>query len=211
MQGLIGKKIGMTQLFDEVGNVISVSVIEAGPCTVAQIKTAAKEGYNALQVGFGKAKHLNRPQKGHLKELNASHLREFEVEKPEDYKVGQEIKTDIFTPGDEVEVSGISIGKGFAGTVKRHHHHRGPMSHGSKSHRIPGSIGAGTTPGRVFKGRGMPGRMGNAMVTVKGLKVVRIDAEKNLVLLRGAVPGKPGSILVIRKIKSTKEKGRAKA
>lgn len=211
MNGLIGKKIGMTQLFDEVGNVIPVSVIEAGPCTVAQIKTAAKEGYNALQVGFGKAKHLNRPQKGHLKELSACHLREFKVDKPEDYKVGQEIKTDVFTPGDEVEVSGISIGKGFAGTVKRHHHHRGPMAHGSKSHRIPGSIGAGTTPGRVFKGRGMPGHMGHEMVTVKGLKVVRIDADKNLVLLRGAVPGKPGSILVIRKIKSAKEKGKVKA
>ncbi len=195
-------------MFDEAGNVIPVSVIEAGPCTVAQIKTAAKDGYNALQAGFGRAKHLNSPQKGHLKELNARHLREFKVDKPEDYKVGQEIKTDIFNPGDEVEVSGISIGKGFAGTVKRHHHHRGPMSHGSKSHRIPGSIGAGTTPGRVFKGRGMPGRMGHAMVTVKGLRVVRVDAEKNLLLLRGAVPGKPGNLLVIRKIKSAKEKGK---
>jgi len=141
---------------------------------------------------------LNKPLKGHLKELNQKHLREFRVEKPEEYKVGQEIKVEIFKPGEIVNVSGISVGKGFAGTVKRFHHGRGPMTHGSKSHRIPGSIGAGTTPGRVYKGRGMPGRMGAEKATVKNLKVVKVDSEKNILLLAGTVPGKRGNLLVIK-------------
>ncbi len=169
-----------------------VTVIEAGPCVVTQVKTKDNDGYTAVQVGFGSAKKISKPRQGHLKELKAKYLREFRIEKPEEYKVGQEIKVEIFKAGELVSVSGISIGKGFAGNVKRHHHSRGPMSHGSKSHRIPGSIGAGTTPGRVFKGLRMPGRMGNELATVKNLKVVKVDAQQNILLLRGAVPGKPG-------------------
>jgi large subunit ribosomal protein L3 len=199
MNDLLGKKIGMTQVFDAAGNVVPVTVIEAGPCVVTQLKTIEKDGYSAMQVAFGKARKLNKPMKGQLKELNAQYLREFRVEKPADYKVGQEIKAEIFKPGDTVSVSGVSIGKGFAGTVKKYHFARGPMTHGSKSHRIPGSIGGGTTPGRVYKGRKMPGRMGAEMVTVKGLKVVNVDAAKNLVMLGGAVPGKRGNLVAIRK------------
>lgn len=199
VNGLLGEKIGMTQIFDESGNVVPVTVIEAGPCVVTQLKTGQKDGYCAIQVGFGKRKKMNKPSQGHLKKLNAKYLQEFRVDKPEEYKIGQEIKVEIFKPGELVWVSGISIGKGFAGTIKRYHHHRGPMSHGSKSHRIPGSIGGGTTPGRVYKGRKMPGRMGAERVTVKNLKVVRVDAEKNLLLLGGGVPGKRGNLLEIRK------------
>ncbi len=202
MNGLLGEKIGMTQVFDEAGNVVPVTVIKAGPCVVTQIKTVEKDGYNALQLGFGKAKRLNEPLRGHLKEANAKYLREFGVKKPEDYRVGQEIKIEIFKPGDTVCISGISIGKGFAGTVKRYHHGRGPMTHGSKSHRIPGSIGAGTTPGRVFKGRGMPGRMGTDRVTLKNVKVINVDTEKNIIMIRGAVPGKPGNLLIIKSEKA---------
>lgn len=204
MGSLVGKKIGMTQVFDEGGNMVPVTLIEAGPCIVTQLRTKARDGYDALQVGFGHAKKISKPVKGHLKETNARYLRELEVEKPEDFKIGQEIKVGIFQPGDKVAVSGVSIGKGFAGTVKRHHHHRGPMAHGSKSHRIPGSIGAGTTPGRVYKGRGMPGRMGNEMITVKNLKVVNIDADKNLIMLKGATPGKKGNLLMIRRLSAAK-------
>jgi len=199
MNGILGKKMGMTQVFDEAGNLVPVTVIEAGPCLVTQLKTEENDGYNAVQVGLGRARKLNRPLKGHLKELNAKCLREFRVEKPEDYKIGGEIRVEIFKPGETVQVSGISVGKGFAGTVKRFHHGRGPMTHGSKSHRIPGSIGAGTTPGRVYKGRGMPGRLGGERATVKNLKVVQVLSEKNILLLSGAVPGKRGNLLVIRK------------
>ncbi len=204
MNGLLGTKKGMTQIFDEAGNVVPVTVIEAGPCVVTQVKTREKDGYNAVQVGYGTAKKLNKPLQGHLKDLKARCLHEFKVEKPEEFKVGQEIKVEIFKPGEYVSVSGISIGKGFAGTVKRYHHARGPMTHGSKSHRIPGSIGAGTTPGRVYKGRGMPGHMGNQMVSVKNLKVVQVSAEKNIILLKGAIPGKQGNIIEIKKASSTK-------
>jgi large subunit ribosomal protein L3 len=200
MNKLLAKKLGMTQVYDEAGNMVSVTVVLAGPCVVTQIKTKEKDGYAAIQVGFDKAKKINKPLKGHLKELNARHLREFKVEKPEEFKVGQEIKAEIFKSGELVAVSGISIGKGFAGNVKRHHHSRGLMTHGSKSHRIPGSIGAGTTPGRVFKGLRMPGRMGGEMATLKNIKVVKVDVEKNIILLGGSVPGKPGSILVIKRI-----------
>lgn len=199
MNGLLGRKIGMTQIFDETGKMVPVTVIEAGPCFVTQIKTVAKDGYNAIQVSFGKAKKINKPLKGHLKEVNAKYLREFKVDKPEEYSVGQEIKVDIFKPGDELAISGCSIGKGFQGTVKRYHHGRGPMTHGSKSHRIPGSIGAGTTPGRVFKGRGMPGRMGGVKVTGKNIQVVVVEQEKNIVMIKGAVPGKKGNLLLIKK------------
>lgn len=199
MDKLLAKKLGMTQIYDEAGNMVPVTVVLAGPCVVTQVKTKEKDGYAAIQVGFGKAKKISKPLKGHLKELNARHLREFRVAKSEEFKVGQEIKAEIFKAGEVVAVSGISIGKGFAGNVKRHHHSRGPMTHGSKSHRIPGSIGAGTTPGRVFKGLRMPGRMGGEMVTQKSIRVVKVDAEKNVILLGGSVPGKPGSILVIKR------------
>ncbi len=184
---------------------VPVTVVEAGPCVVTQLKTESKDGYNAVQVGFGRTKKINKPMKGHLKEASSRHLREFRVAKPEEYKVGQEIKVNIFTLGDTVEVSGVSIGKGFAGTVKRHHHHRGPMSHGSKSHRLTGSIGAGTTPGRVFKGRPMAGRMGNVRVTNDSLRVIKIDAEKNLLLLSGSVPGKPGNLVSIVRTKAAEK------
>ena len=196
---LIGKKVGMTQLFDDTGNMVPVTVVEAGPCVVVQVKTQDNDGYGAIQVGFGKKKtnKISKPLKGHLKELNASILKEIRVEKPEEFKVGQEIKVDIFKSGDFVAISGKGIGKGFAGNIKRHHHHRGLMSHGSKSHRITGSIGAGTTPGKVYKGKAMPGKMGNKKVTVQGLKVFKIDLEKNLILVRGSVPGKSGNIVMI--------------
>ncbi|MBU0671585.1 MAG: 50S ribosomal protein L3 [Candidatus Margulisbacteria bacterium] len=209
MANLLGKKIGMTQIFNENGDVVSVTVIEAGPCVVTQVKTEAKDGYRAIQVGFGQTKKITKPLAGHLKGLKARHLREFRVEKPEDFKVGQEIKVDVFKPGDIVEVAGVSIGKGFAGVIKRYHHARGPMTHGSKSHRIPGSIGAGTTPGRVIKGRPMPGRMGAVRVTVPSLRVVSIDTEKSLLLLNGAVPGKQGNLLLINRTSEAKaDKGK---
>ncbi len=199
MQGLIGKKIGMTQLFDEGGNVVPVTVIEAGPCVVIQTKIMAKDGYNAVQLGFGKSQKLNKPQQGHVKESNARYLSEVPMATPDEYQVGQEIKVEIFKPGDKVTVTGFTIGKGFAGVTKRWHHHRGPMSHGSKSHRIPGSIGAGTTPGRVYKGRRMPGHMGAVQATLKNVVVIQIDAAKNLLMVRGGVPGKEGNLLMIKK------------
>jgi large subunit ribosomal protein L3 len=205
MATLLGEKIGMTQIFDEQGNAVGVTAIAAGPCIVTQLKTKEKDGYNAIQIGFGKRKKLSKPLQGHLKDKNVRYMREVRVDKPEEYQVGQEIKVDIFQPRDLVSVAGVTIGKGFQGTVKRHHHHRGPMSHGSKSHRIPGSIGAGTTPARVFKGRGMPGHMGHEMITQPNLRVVSVDLDKNLILVAGAVPGKPGNLVTLTKT------GKAKA
>jgi len=183
---MLGIKKGMTQIFDETGRVFGVTVVEAGPCVVTQVKTKEKEGYSAIQLSFAKKK------------------REFMVENPADYKVGQEIKVDIFNPGDKVLASGLAIGKGFQGNVKRFHASRGPMGHGSKSHRIPGSSGSGTTPGRVWKGRKMPGRMGGGRITVKNIKVVQVIPEKNLLLVYGSVPGKRGNLIEIRKAASTK-------
>jgi large subunit ribosomal protein L3 len=180
---MLGIKRGMTQIFDETGRVLGVTVVEVGPCRVAQIKTKGKDGYNALQLEMGKKKG------------------EFRVENPAEYTVGQELKADVFKPGDAVKATGKAIGKGFAGTVKRFHDHRGPMTHGSKSHRLPGSSGSGTTPGRVWKGRHMPGRLGGGTATSKGLRVVQVIAEKNLILLSGAVPGKRGNSVLIRKEK----------
>ncbi|MFA6169436.1 MAG: 50S ribosomal protein L3 [Candidatus Margulisiibacteriota bacterium] len=178
---MLGKKIGMTQVYDESGNMIGVTVVEAGPCVVSQVKTVAKEGYDAIQITFGKKKC------------------EIRVDNPADFKVGQEMKADAFKSGDMIEVSGTTVGKGFAGRIKRWHQHRGPMSHGSKFHRIPGSIGSGTTPGRVWKGKQMPGRMGNCQATNKGLTVIQVIPEKNLILLKGSVPGKRGNTVFIRK------------
>lgn len=199
LEGLLGKKLGMTQIFDKGGSVVPVTIVEAGPCYV----TSKNDDKNVVQVGFGRSKKLSKPKTGHLKkasiELPLSRLKEFKTADASKLTLGQEIKADIFKEGDLVNVSGLSIGKGFAGTVKRHHFRRSPMSHGSKSHRIPGSIGAGTTPGRVYKGKKLGGRMGGENVTVKNLKIVSVDAANNLVFLRGAVPGVEGSALIIRK------------
>lgn len=201
--GLLGRKLGMTQIFDENGAVIPVTIVELGPNVVTQVKTAEKEGYTAVQVGFGdaKAKHLAKGEQGHLAKNNVKllrHLKEFRMADVSSYSVGQEIKADIFNAGDVIDVTGTSIGKGFAGMMKRHNAGRGRMTHGSKHHRHPGSIGAGTTPSRVYKGAKMPGNMGNEQVTVKKLTVVRVDAEKNLLLIKGSIPGSEGGVVTVR-------------
>lgn len=200
---IIGKKMGMTQIFDDKGDMVPVTIIEAGPCTVVAKKTSEKAGYAAVQLGFLEAnKKLSKPLAGQFKKVGEGKgfkfLKEVRVNDPAAFEIGEQVKADIFAPGEYVKVSGRSIGKGFAGTVKRYHFTRGPMAHGSKSHRRPGSIGAGTTPGHVIKGLRMAGRMGNANVTLKNVKVVKVDADKNLILLSGAVPGKPGSIVLIK-------------
>lgn len=196
---IVGAKVGMTQIFDDKGDQVGVTVVKAGPCFITQIKTKAKDSYNAIQVGFGTTKKISKPMKGHLKDINVAHLFEIKVDKPENYQVGQAIKVDIFKVGEFVEISGDSIGKGFGGRIKRWHHHRGPMSHGSKCHRLPGSIGAGATPGRVFKGLQMAGRLGGSQITVKGVKVIAVDTRENLILLNGSVPGKKGNTVIIAK------------
>ena len=209
MKGILGKKIGMTQIFTEVGAVVPVTVVEAGPVVVTQIKTVEKDGYNAVQVGFGdvKEKSLNKPQKGHLAAANTlkKHLKEFRVDSVEGYTVGQEIKADLFAAGEMIDVTGISKGKGFQGPIKRHGQSRGPESHGSRYHRRPGSMGACSFPGRVFKNKKLAGHMGSVKVTVQNLEVVRIDAEKNLILVKGAIPGAKGSVVTIKEaVKSSK-------
>ena len=203
MKAIIGKKIGMTQIFDEKGYVIPVTAIEAGPCLVAQVKSEETDGYNAIQLGFGevKDKHLNKPEKGHFakSKLTAKkHLREFRVDSVEDVKVGDEVKADVFAAGDKVDVQGISKGKGFQGVIKRHGQHRGPMGHGSMYHRRPGSMGSTTTPGRVFKGKKLPGHMGDVTSTIQNLAVVKVDTDKNVILVKGSVPGAKGAILRIK-------------
>jgi large subunit ribosomal protein L3 len=205
--GIIGKKIGMTQLFREDGTMEPVTAIEAGPCLVTQIKTGAKEGYNAVQLGFGQARRLNSPERGHLKELGLfKHLREFRTGDIPSLEVGQKLDVGLFQPGDRVDVIGTSKGKGFAGVVKRHHFAGGPKTHGqSDRHRAPGSIGAGTSPGRVLKGKSMAGHMGSERVTVSNLEVLQADAERNLLLVRGAVPGGRGGLLLIRKSRKGKQ------
>jgi large subunit ribosomal protein L3 len=201
--GILGKKLGMTQVFDEEGRAIPVTVVQAGPCTITQVKTAQTDGYSAIQVGFGdtREKSLSRPELGHLAKSNADplrHLKEYRLDDAGQYELGQQIKADIFEAGQLVDVTGNSIGRGFAGYQKRHNFRRGPMAHGSKNHRLPGSTGAGTTPGRIYPGKRMAGRMGNAQVTVRKLTVVRVDAEQGLLLIKGAVPGKPGALLNIK-------------
>ena len=202
-KGLIGKKIGMTQIFDEKGNVIPVTVIEAGPCVVAQVKTTETDGYEAIQLGFGevKAKHINKPEAGHFaksKIENKKHLREFRLEDVSTYNVGDEVKADIFSAGEKVDIQGISKGKGFQGVIKRHGQHRGPMGHGSMYHRRPGSMGPTSTPGRVFKGKKLPGHMGRVTVTIQNLDVISVDMDKNVILVKGSVPGAKGAILKIK-------------
>lgn len=201
IQGIVGRKIGMTQVFTEDGAVEAVTAIEAGPCTVTQIKSVGKEGYNAVQLGFCEAKRLNSPERGHLGKLGLfKHLREFSVEDTSDIELGHRVDVSLFQPGDLVDVVGTSKGRGFAGTVKRHHFAGGPKTHGqSDRHRAPGSIGAGTDPGRVLKGQRMAGHMGNERVTVKRIEVVKADPDRNLLLVKGAVPGARNGLLEIRK------------
>lgn len=202
-KAIIGKKIGMTQIFDETGKVIPVTVIEAGPCVVAQVKTCETDGYDAIQLGYGDVKEnkVNRPVKGHYAKASLTpkkHLREFRVDEIESYKVGDEVKADTFAVGDKIDVQGTSKGKGFQGVIKRHGQHRGPMGHGSMYHRRPGSMGSTSTPGRVFKGKKLPGHMGVQTITIQNLDVVRVDMDKNVILVKGSVPGVKGAILKIK-------------
>ena len=203
MLGLLGKKIGMTQVFDEVGNMIPVTVVEAGPMFVTQIKTVENDGYNAIQVAFGDQKEHrgNQPKKGHFAKAGVSlkrFLREFRVEDTSAFTVGQEIKADLFETGAMIDVTGISKGKGTQGTIKRWNTGRGPETHASKHHRLPGSLGAGTYPARVIKGMTMAGRMGRETVTVQSLQIVRVEADRNLVLIKGSVPGPKGALVTIK-------------
>ena len=209
MKGILGKKLGMTQIFTEEGIVVPVTVVEAGPNVVTQVKTVEKDGYNAIQVGFedAKEKSLNKPQKGHLAAANVlkKHLHEFRVDAVEEFTVGQEIKADLFAAGEKIDVTGTSKGKGFQGPIKRHGQSRGPESHGSRYHRRPGSMGACSFPGRVFKNKKLAGHMGSVKVTVQNLEVVRVDADKNLILVKGAIPGPKGSMVTIKEaVKSSK-------
>jgi large subunit ribosomal protein L3 len=213
MKGILGKKVGMTQIFSEQGEVIPVTVIEAGPCFVAQIKTVERDGYTAVQLGFEetKSKHLTQPQLQHLQKSNLPalrHLREFRM--PSEglgaLQEGEKVTVDVFEVGEYVDVTGTSKGKGFAGVVKRHGFRGGPKTHGQSDRlRTPGSIGACTTPGRVFKGKRMPGRMGGERVTAQGLKVVLVDPERNLLAVRGAVPGAKNGLVMVRQARKTRE------
>jgi len=199
--GIIGKKIGMSQIFKEDGKVEAVTAVEAGPCCVVQVKTEEKEGYNAVQLGFGEAKRVSSPQKGHLKDLGKyRYLREFRVDDINELSVGDKVDVSMLEAGDLIDVIGISKSKGFAGVVKRHHFAGGPKTHGqSDRHRAPGSIGATTTPGRVFKGTRMAGHMGADQVTALNLEIVKADPERNLLLVKGAVPGSKDGLLLIKK------------
>lgn len=200
--GVIGKKVGMTQIFNEEGLAVPVTVIKVDPIVVTQVKTVETDGYNAIQVGTvsAKEKHLTKAQIGHFaknKLENFRHLQEFRVDNPQDYTVGQQIELSVLSDVQKVDVTGTSIGKGFQGTVKRHNFSRGPMAHGSKNHREPGSIGAGTTPSRVIKGKRMAGNMGNERVTIAKLKLVKVDSENSLILIKGSVPGSEGKLVTI--------------
>jgi large subunit ribosomal protein L3 len=206
MAGLIGRKLGMTRLFADDGSVVPVSVIEAAPNTVARIRTVEKDGYAALQLGSGTARRSTKPVAGQFKHLpkdqqHPKDVREVRVDDVEGFEVGQQIGVDLFEAGELVDVVGVSKGHGFTGVIARHHFRRGPKSHGSDHHRAPGSIGAGTYPGRVWKGTRMPGHMGDERVTVKKLTVVKVDTERNLILVRGAVPGARNGLLLVRKAK----------
>jgi len=204
MKGILGRKQGMTRVFLEDGVVEPVSVVEAGPCVVTQIKTRQRHGYQAIQIGYEEAKKINQPEAGHLKRgTPLRHLREFRVDDLGDSQIGQRIDVAVFQPGDMVDIIGISKGKGFAGGMKRHHFSGGPKTHGQSDRaRAPGSIGAGTSPGRVFKGTPMAGHMGYRRVTAVNLKVVHVDQERNLLLVRGAVPGAKNGMLVIKESRS---------
>ncbi len=202
-KAIIGKKIGMTQIFTDNGTVIPVTVVEAGPCYVAQKKTIENDGYEAIQLAYGDIKEKNVPKgrKGHFEKYGVEYkrvLREFRLEDITAYEPGQEVKADVFEVGDKVDVSGKSKGKGFAGVIKRHGQHIGPMAHGSKYHRSPGSMGASAYPGRVPKGKKLPGQMGNKNVTALNLEIVQVDAENNVLLIKGAIPGPKGSLVSVK-------------
>jgi large subunit ribosomal protein L3 len=201
-KGILGRKIGMTQIFTDEGRALAVTVVEAGPCPVVQKKTVATDGYNAIQIGFSFLRESlsNKPRKGHFQKASLKpmrYVREFKISDVESYEIGQEVKVDLFTAGDKIDVVGTSKGKGFAGMIKRHNASRGPMAHGSKYHRRTGSLGA-KGPARVFKGRELPGRMGGERVTIQNLEVVRIIADKNLILIKGSVPGANKSLLILK-------------
>jgi large subunit ribosomal protein L3 len=203
MKSILGKKVGMTQVFTEQGDVVPVTVVESGEMVVVQKKTVEKDGYNAIQVGFGKVKPKNvtKPIKGHFEKAKVEpkkYLREFKVDNIDDYEVGQKIGVEIFQTGEKVDVIGTSKGKGFAGSIKRHGHHRGPMSHGSKFHRLRGSLGASSYPAKVVKGTKAHGHMGHERVTVLNLEVIKVDVDKNAILLKGAIPGPKKGLVKIR-------------
>lgn len=210
MKRILGKKIGMTQIFEEDGRLIPVTVVEAGPLNIVQIKNEDNDGYNSIQIGYVDMKEnkLNKPMKGHFDKAQVEykrHLKEFRVENPDEYEIGQELKVDLFEVGDKVDVSGISKGKGTQGPIKRHGYGRGPSTHGSKYHRSGGARSAASDPGRVFKGRKGPGQMGNERVTVQNLEIIRVDADRNLLLIKGAVPGPKGGLLTIKEsVKASK-------
>ena len=202
-KAILATKVGMTQIFNEDGVLTPVTVLQAGPCVVTQVKTAENDGYEAVQVGFvdKREKLVSKPVKGHFDKAGVSYkryVREFRFENASEYSVKDEIKADIFAAGDKIDATAISKGKGFQGAIKRHGQHRGPMAHGSKFHRHQGSNGSATTPGRVFKGKGMPGQMGHVKVTIQNLEIVRVDAENNLLLVKGAVPGPKKSLVTIK-------------
>lgn len=200
--GLLGNKIGMTQIFDESGNIIPVTILKVGPCVVTQVKMKSKDGYDAIQIGYGNvaSKSLTQPELGHLQKSNIQplkYLKEFRTTEEDEFSIGQVLNVDSFSAGEFVNVRGKSIGKGFSGLQKRHNFTRGPMTHGSKNHRAPGSIGMGTTPGRVLPGKKMAGQLGNKITTIKKLKVIQTNSEENILVIKGSVPGKPGNLLSI--------------
>ena len=202
-KAILATKVGMTQIFDENGVLIPVTVLQAGPCVVTRVKTVENDGYSAVQVGYGdiREKLVNKPDRGQFDKAEIPYkrfLKEFKLEDAENYEVKQEIKADIFAAGDKVDATAISKGKGFQGAIKRHGQSRGPMAHGSKFHRHQGSNGSATTPGRVFKGKGMPGQMGGVKVTIQNLEIVKVDAENNLLLVKGCVPGPKKSMVTIK-------------
>jgi len=200
--GLLGNKIGMTQIFDKSGNIIPVTIIKVGPCTITQIKTKIKDGYDAIQVGYSNTsnKLLTQSELGHLQKSNIQplkYLKEFRINNVTEFEVGQILNVNLLSVDQLVNIKGKTVGKGFSGLQKRHNFTRGPMTHGSKNHRAPGSIGMGTTPGRVLPGKKMAGQMGNKLTTIKKLKVIQLSSEENILIIKGSVPGKPGNLLSI--------------
>ncbi len=214
INGILGKKVGMTQVFSATGEVVPVTVVEAGPCVITQIKTTESDGYEAVQLGFAATRRLSKPERGHLSKQGRQHqerlpmlrhLRELRVARASQHKVGETVDVSLFKAGDYVDVIGVSKGKGFAGVVKRHHFAGGPKTHGqSDRHRAPGAISSGTTPGRIYKGKRMAGRLGQDRVTVQNLQIVQADPQRNLLLIRGSVPGSANSLLLIRKARKSK-------